>query len=115
MKDSTTRLLYCFALVAACLFPQPAFAHPGSGIVVDRLGQIYFTDTGGGVWKIDTHGVLTRVSTNNLHWMTIDVDDRFANVSLPSGSGWVLERGGSKPTLILSSDFPLAMGQDGSL
>lgn len=106
---------YGLALVAACLFPRPAAAHPGSGIVVDRLGQIYFTDTGGGVWKIDTHGVLTRLSANNLHWMTIDIDDHFAKVSLPSGSGWVMERVGSKPTLILSSDFPIAMGRSAKL
>jgi DNA-binding beta-propeller fold protein YncE len=100
----------------ACLLPRPAAAHPGSGIVVDRLGQIYFTDTGGGVWKIDVHGKLTSVTPDlRLHWMTIDVDDRFKNVRFPSGPGWEIDALGSKPTLILASDFPIAMGQNGRL
>lgn len=107
---------YGLVLVAACLVSRPAFAHPGSGIVVDRLGQIYFTDTGGGVWKIDLHGKLTSVTTElRLHWMTIDVDDRLKDTPFPSGSGWEIDRLGANPTLILASDFPIAMGRNGKL
>ena len=111
-----SRRLFGLALVATCLFPRPAAAHPGSGIVVDRLGQIYFTDTGGGVWKIDVRGKLTLVNPDlRLHWMTIDVEDRFKDVRFPSGPGWEIDRLGWNPTLILASDFPLAMGQNGKL
>ena len=96
------------ALIAACLFPTPAVAHPGSGIVVDRRGQIYFVDTGAGVWKIDAHGTLTRVPGPAFHWMTIDADDRFGNARLSSGPNWEITRAGANPTLILASDFPIA-------
>lgn len=108
------RWLFLF-LTAACLLPTPAVAHPGSGIAVDRLGQIYFVDTGSGVWKIDSHGTLTRVPGPAFHWMAMDANGRFANLRLPSGPGWEMGRAGANPTLLLSSDFPIAMGQDGNL
>ena len=44
------------ALVMVAVFSTSIMAHPGSGIVVDRRGEIYFVDTGSGVWKIDLHG-----------------------------------------------------------
>ena len=106
---------FALALIAACLFSTPAVAHPGSGIVVDRRGQIYFIDTGAGVWKIDAHGTLTRVPGPAFHWMTIDADDRFGNARLPSGPNWEITRAGANPTLLLASDFPIAMGRDGNL
>ena len=40
-------------------------AHPGSGIVVDSVGQVYFTDTGKGVWKLGTQGELTFLPASN--------------------------------------------------
>ena len=46
-------------LVITCLVVTNSLAHPGSGIVVDRQGQVYFVDTGQGVWKLDTQGRLT--------------------------------------------------------
>ena len=33
--------------------PSPAIAHPGAAIVVDAKGQVYFVDTGHGVWTVD--------------------------------------------------------------
>ena len=53
-------------------------AHPGSGIVVDKFGQVYFTDTGKGVWKIDKQGKLTYMPAQKFHWMTIDAIGNFA-------------------------------------
>ncbi len=102
-------------LVAACLLSTPVLAHPGSGIAVDRLGQIYFLDTGAGLWRIDAHGKLDRISETRFHWLALDANDRFANTPLPSGSDWVIERAGAHPTLLLASDFPIAIGQDGNL
>ena len=94
---------------------MPAAAHPGSGIVVDRRGQIYFLDTGAGLWKIDAQGALTRVPGPGFHWMTMDADGRFGKGPLPSGPGWEIARAGADPTLLLASDFPIAMGRDGNL
>ncbi len=95
------------ALFAATL----AQAHPGSGIVVDRLGQIWFMDTGAGLWKIDTRGSLIHIGGDRFHWMTLDQDNRFAGATLPRDVAAV----GESPTLLIASDYPIAMGRDGNL
>jgi streptogramin lyase len=102
-------------LAGAWLLPTAASAHPGSGIVVDRLGQVYFVDMVSGIWKRDAHGALTHLRGPAFHWMALDAGDRFVAGPLPSGSGWELARIGVKPTLLLASDFPIAMGPDGNL
>ena len=101
---------FVFAGVALCA-STPAQAHPGSAIVVDRLGQIWFLDTGDGLWKIDTHGALIRVGGNRFHWMTIDQDNLFTRAALPRD----IARVGTSPTLLIASDYPIAMGRDGNL
>ncbi len=101
--------------VSAGLAPSTATAHPGSGIVVDRLGQVYFVDMVAGVWKIDTHGALTRIPGNGFHWMSLDANARFAAATLPSGNAGDIVRLATMPTLLLSSDYPIAMGGDGNL
>jgi DNA-binding beta-propeller fold protein YncE len=57
------------------LFADKAVAHPASGIVVDRKGQVYFSDLET-VWKIDTLGKLSvfrsGVSGRHVHELTID-------------------------------------------
>jgi sugar lactone lactonase YvrE len=102
---------------AACLFAAPALAHPGSGILVDRLGQIYFIDTGSGLWKIDTRGAVTHLSPLRNHWLAIDPSDRFTTGHLPTDAGrdWVITAAGTNPTILISTDFPLVIGQDGNL
>jgi sugar lactone lactonase YvrE len=101
---------FVFAAVALCA-STPAWAHPGSAIVVDRLGQIWFLDTGDGLWKIDTHGALIRVGGNRFHWMTLDQDNVFSRATLPRD----IARVGTSPTLLIASDYPIAMGRDGNL
>jgi len=103
------------ALVTTCLVVIAALAHPGSGIVVDRQGQVYFVDTGQGVWKLDTQGRLTPHEGPAFHWMTIDTDGRFTKTPLLSSPSAEIRQVGINPTLILSSDFPLAIGRDGAL
>ncbi len=91
---------------------MPMPAHPGSAIVVDRQGQVYFVDTGSGIWKIDRHGRLERQHGPAFHWMTIDVDSSFAATPLPTTPDAELTKVGANPTLILSSDFPVVIGPD---
>lgn len=91
-------------------------AHPGSGIVVDKDGQVFFTDTGRGVWKIDAKGGLTYLPSSRFHWLAIDEAGNFAEAQQSFGE-W-FERvtpQGSKPVLIICSDFPLTTGKDGDL
>ncbi len=103
------------SLAALCLLSSPTVAHPGSGIAVDRLGQVYFLDTGAGLWKIDAHGKLIRISETRFHWLALDGNDRFANAPLPSGAEGDITTAGATPTLLLSSDYPIAIAQDGNL
>ena len=98
--------------VAVTIFAaMPAMAHPGSGIVVDRLGQVWFLDTGDGLWKIDTTGTLIHVGGSRFHWMTLDQKGAFSSTPLPRD----VARVGTNPTLLIASDYPIAMGRDGNL
>lgn len=103
------------ALVMVLVFSTSIIAHPGSGIVVDRRGEIYFVDTGAGVWKIDLHGKVTQVPGPKFHWMAIDLDDRFRTAHLPTGARGEITRVGKSPTLLVASDFPIAIGANGNL
>ncbi len=103
------------AYVLATVFSISIMAHPGSGIVVDRRGEVYFLDTGSGVWKIDLQGKLTHLPGPRFHWMTIDHDDCFATAHLPTGARGDITRVGTSPTLLVASDFPVAIGANGSL
>ena len=103
--------------IALCvLLGTSVAAHPGSGIVVDKEGQVFFTDTGQGVWKIDTQGKLTYLPASRFHWMTIDEAGYFAESQKNFGE-W-FERvtpQSSKPALLMSSDFPLTINRDGNI
>ena len=92
-----------------------AIAHPGSGIVVDRRGYVYFVDTGSGVWMVDPRGNLARHDGPRFHWMAIDESDRPFGDRLPSIPSGEVSVAGVKPTLLVSSDVPLVVGRDGAL
>lgn len=104
------------SLLLCVLFAINLFAHPGSGIVLDKEGNIYFTDTGKGVWKIDTQGKLSFLPASKFHWMTIDAIGNFAES--PESFGEYFERvitKNNKPSLIMCSDFPLVVNKDGNI
>jgi sugar lactone lactonase YvrE len=115
--ESTTSVIKTFVGLLSCiLIATIAIAHPGSGIVVDEHGQVYFTDTGKGVWKIDNNGKLTFLPASKFHWMSIDAAGHFAGSS--KNFGEYFERvttQNNKPTLIMCSDFPLVIGNDGNI
>lgn len=102
-------------LVMVAVFSASIMAHPGSGIVVDRRGEVYFLDTGAGVWKIDLQGKLTHLAGPRFHWMTIDYDDCFSTAHLPTGARGDVTRVGTNPTLLVASDYPVAIGANGNL
>src|SRR6187397_1799493 len=98
------RLRWSGALaLGTLLLPPPAMTHPGSGIAVDRLGQIYFVDMESGIWKVDLHGVLTHLPGPAFHWLALDAGDRFSGIRLPSGPGGDVVRLGANPAVILAS------------
>ena len=103
-------------LILFVFFGTNVSAHPGSGIVVDKNGQVYFTDTGLGVWKIDNKGKLTYIPASRFHWMAIDEKGYFAESQKSFGE--YFERvtpQSTKPSLIMCSDFPLVVNKDGNI
>ena len=118
-KSHIVTLLTAVAVTIFSLLPASIMAHPGSGIAVDRQGQVYFLDTGSGLWRIDTQGKVTRLSETLFHWLALDENNLFSRGRLPSSAGtgldWEISKAGENPTVLLSSDWPIALGQDGSL
>jgi hypothetical protein len=117
-KRSTAEdLLVTVGLFLAAI--AAASAHPGSGIGVDAQGQIYFVDTGQGVWKLDSNRKLTLIHTLPFHWIALDKNRDFARSQalgdFDKGSFELITPAGAVPALILSSDYPVAVGQDGEL
>lgn len=106
-------------LVMLFLVPATIKAHPGAGIAVDREGQIYFLDTGSGLWKIDRQGAITQLSRIRFHSLALDANGVFTNGTLPSNAGtgldWEIAKVGTEPAILLSSDWPIAIGYDGGL
>jgi len=106
-------------LVVALLFSvggvAAALAHPGSGIVVDGDGNVYFTHIGRGVGKIDSQGKLTYVGkTNGGHWMCLDAEGSFARTQPKHFER--ITPDGVKPALIYADGgSPIAVLQDGNL
>ena len=90
-----------------------AIAHPGSGIVIDRRGYVYFVDTGSGVWTIDPTGKLAGHEGPRFHWMAIEENERPTGSRLPTIRGGEVIALGVNPTLLVSSDVPIAVGPDG--
>ena len=66
-----------------------ASAHPGSGIVVDAQGRLYFAEAGdpdarlpGIVWQIDAQGKLTQLKEGGGHWLALDAKKSFSQTNL---------------------------------
>lgn len=114
-RQRTSYHRWVLILAATCLVSAPISAHPSSGIAVDRLSQIYFLDTGSGLWKIDTGGRLTHLSGTLFHWLALDENNRFANTQFRSGALGEILKISASPTALSSSDYPIAIGRDGNL
>lgn len=106
-------------LILITILSTSSLAHPGSGIAVDKLGQVYFLDTGSGLWKIDTLGRVFKISDYRFHWLALDVNNAFEKGQLPSSAGtgldWEILKVGANPTVLIASEWPIAVGQDGGL
>src|SRR5215472_10153169 len=103
-----------FAIALAALFATGATAHPGSGIVIDDKGRVFFQGVHA-IWMIDASGRLTKY-TDKLggHWMALDPEGRFARADVK-----LVERitpDGVKPALLVADGgAPVAVGGDGNL
>ncbi|HVE65493.1 MAG TPA: hypothetical protein VNC59_02850 [Thermoanaerobaculia bacterium] len=92
-----------------------ATAHPGSAIAIGRDGRVYFVDTGAGVFAMGRDGRVSRRDGPAFHWFALDRTSRLAKTRWPAFSGAEIRSVGVDPTIVLSSDFPVAAGADGHL
>jgi sugar lactone lactonase YvrE len=112
-------LLYGGALAVACmsaLLVVSARAHPGSGIVVDQKGQVFFQDiVGGAIWKIDERGKLSKYAdVKGGHWLALDAAGKFSKATPKYYQRITLD--GEKPALIhADGGAPLVVSSDGNL
>jgi hypothetical protein len=102
------RILVLAALCSMATFT--AWAHPGSGIVVDEWGSVYFTHTGRGCGKIGPQGNLTYVhESGGGHWLCLDAEGifsrtqpkHFERISLRGVKATLIWADGGSPTAVL--------------
>ena len=105
-------LLFAFICFSITVAVHPADAHPGAAIVVDAKGQVYFVDTGHGVWMVDAAGKLVDLGAPAFHWMTLDSHSRYAGLRVQVGSFEFVAKAIPGGTLVLSSDLPIALAND---
>lgn len=103
------------AAAGLALTAAAALAHPGSGIALDRQGNVFFIDTGHGVWRLDPEGRLSDWGRPAFHWMTLDLDDRFGATRLPYSADAEMRATGKSPRVLVSSDYPVLIAADGAL
>ena len=109
--------LLCILFVAAqfSVTTFTASAHPGSGIVVDQQGNVYFTHTGRGVGKIDPQGKLTYVGeTHGGHWMCLDPEGSFSRTQ-PKHFERITPDGVEPALIYADGGSPIAVLRDGNL
>src|SRR5438552_14017730 len=123
-----THLGFILAVLAQFAFATfTTSAHPGSGIVVDSRGRVYFNEAGdpaerlpGAIWQIDPQGELTRLKEGGAHYLALDRRRSFAQSNLARWFGervtpWLQRADIPDGALIQADGQPLAAHRDGSL
>lgn len=92
----------------------PAFAHPGSGIQVLENGDVYFVDTGHGIWHIDTDGKVGSLARADGHFLAVDASSAYSQKHFKQ-----LERGdveviSEKPDVMIGTSYPITVSSDGA-
>src|SRR6185295_14528837 len=108
-------------LLVPCLsWTSLVVAHPSSGIVVDREGRAYISDTAHGVLRIDADGKVTSIHKEGGHWLALDSGGSFSQMDFEKSEHWPrwFKRRtplGAKPALITDGGSPLVVHRDGNL
>lgn len=115
-----TLLLFLLVVAICAVFVRLSFAHPSSGIVVDKKGQVYFSDLFRGLLKVDARGNVTTVYKEGGHWLALDKTGSFSRVNFETSKHWPrwFKRRTAvnvKPALIGDGGSPLVVGQDGNI
>ena len=112
MPVSQLCLFVAVISAALCLFSVGKVeAHEGWGIVVDRQGQVYFSDIPTNtIWKITVEGKLEAAATNQHSHSLIKGDDGNIYGAHENGSVWrITPDGGFLEVLPPNGDFPLSL------
>jgi hypothetical protein len=114
MGRSLTRPVLA-AVVLTAISVAGARAHPGSGIVVDQQGQVFFVHSGVGVAKIDAAGTLTYIHrSRGGHWLCLDEKGFFSRTQPKYFRRITAD--GIKPALVFADGgAPLAVNRYGAL
>jgi len=116
--NSVTLIL---TISAVCvLFVTLSLAHPGSGIVVNKKGEIFIADLSRGLLKIDAHGKVTTIGQEGGHWLALDETGGFSRVNFEKSKHWPrwFKRRtlvNVRPALITDGGSPLVVGLDGNI
>lgn len=116
--NSVTSIL---TISAVCvLFVTLSLAHPGSGIVVNKRGEIFIADISRGMLKIDAHGKVTTIGQQGGHWLALDETGSFSRVNFEKSKHWPrwFKRRtpvNVRPALITDGGSPLVVGLDGNI
>ncbi|GMU91321.1 MAG: hypothetical protein AMXMBFR4_03790 [Candidatus Hydrogenedentota bacterium] len=103
------------ALLVTSLMALPLLAHPGSGIVVDGQGRVYFVHAQVGTWMVGADGALGYREGPAYHFLILDRDRSFAKYNWPRFPDGEIEVVGSDPALLHASSFPVTIAPDGAL
>src|SRR5262249_12852769 len=97
-------------------FATGVAGHPGSGIVVNATGEVFFVHTGKGVGKIDAKGKLTYIHkvSGGGHFLALDAKGRYAT-QFPRLFERITPEGVKPALLYASGGAPLVVNQDGNL
>jgi hypothetical protein len=114
MAMKKTILIFVMVLLQTGLIIHTASAHPGSGIVVDKFGNVYFIYSGVGVVKISPKGNLTYIhKAKDGHWICLDERGVFSRAQ-PKYFERITPNG-TKPTLIYAGGgSPIVVNSDGN-
>lgn len=106
------------ASLALCgLSPGGASAHPGSGIVVDKDGNVFFIHTGRGVFNIDTQGKVACVHkvSGGGHFLALDMEGKFPPTAFPQLFERITPANARPAILYASGGAPFVVNKDGNL
>ena len=107
-------LVFVMVSLQIGLFFYAASGHPGSGIVVDNFGNVYFTYSGVGVVKISVDGKLSYAHhAKDGHWLSLDERGLFSQTQpryferiTPSGmKPALIYAGGGSPIVVASNGY----------
>lgn len=90
------------------------YSHPGTGIFIDKSGNLYFIHTGVGIAKYSKSGVLTYINKSvDGHWMCLDEDGIFSKIQPVYFQR--ITGDGLKPAIIFAGGgSPIVIGKDGN-